>query len=166
MPAGLPKVQVDFLVDANGILTVSATEQRTGTEAQIEVIPSHGLTGEEIDRIMEESFEHAVDDLNQRQMVEFRNMAEAVFRGIDQAWEQARDILGEPQLELIREQMDAVKKTAAGENPVELKQEMDKLGDLTRPLADAIMGQAALTELRRFFDEHGAAVDEHGAGQD
>ena len=159
MPAGLAKVEVTLLVDANGILTVSAVEERSGTEAQIEVIPSHGLTSEEVDRIMEESFEHAIDDLNQRQMVEFRNMADAVFRGIDKAWEQARGILSEPELGQIRVQMDAVKKTAEGENPVELKQEMDKLGDLTRPLADAIMGQAALTELRKFFDEHGTGQD-------
>ena len=50
MPAGLPKVKVDFMVDANGILTVSATEQRSGTEASIEVIPSHGLTNDEIEQ--------------------------------------------------------------------------------------------------------------------
>ncbi len=159
MPAGLPKVEVTFLVDANGILTVSAVEQRSAKEARIEVIPSHGLTSEEIDRIMEDSFEHAIDDLNQRQMVEFRNMAEAVFRGIDKAWEQAKTILPPPKLERIRAQMEEVKKSAGGENPVALKQEMDKLGELTRPLADAIMSQAALSELRKFFDEHTAGQD-------
>ncbi|MCZ6472708.1 MAG: Fe-S protein assembly chaperone HscA [SAR324 cluster bacterium] len=159
MPAGLPKVEVTFLVDANGILTVSAIEQRSGMEAQIEVIPSHGLTNDEIDRIMEESFEHALDDLNQRQLVDFRTMAEAVFRGIDKAWEQARSILSEGELAQIRVQMEQVKKATGGEDPVALKAEMDKLGELTRPLADAIMSQAALSELREFFAEHRAGED-------
>ncbi|MCZ6842764.1 MAG: Fe-S protein assembly chaperone HscA [SAR324 cluster bacterium] len=159
MPAGLPKVEVTFLVDANGILTVSAIEQRSGMEAQIEVIPSHGLTNDEIDRIMEDSFEHALDDLNQRQLVDFRNMAEAVFRGIDKAWEQARSILSEGELAQIRVQMEQVKKATGGEDPVALKAEMDKLGELTRPLADAIMSQAALSELREFFAEHRAGED-------
>jgi molecular chaperone DnaK (HSP70) len=159
MPAGLPKVAVTFLVDTNGILTVSAVEERSGQEAQIEVIPSHGLTGEEIDRIMEDSFEHAMEDVNQRQLVEFRNMADAVFRGIDKAWEQARTILSEPELERIRAQMDAVKQQAAGQDPNSLKAEMDRLGELTRPLADAIMGQAALAELRKFFEEHQGATE-------
>ncbi|MCZ6645670.1 MAG: Fe-S protein assembly chaperone HscA [SAR324 cluster bacterium] len=159
MPAGLPKVEVTFLVDANGILTVSAIEQRSVMEAQIEVIPSHGLTNDEIDRIMEESFEHALDDLNQRQLVDFRNMAKAVFRGIDKAWKQARSILSEGELAQIRVQMEQVKKATGGEDPVALKAEMDKLGELTRPLADAIMSQAALSELREFFAEHRAGED-------
>ncbi len=162
MPAGLAKVAVSFLVDANGILTVSAVEERSGQETRIEVIPSHGLTGEEIDRIMEESFDHAIDDLNQRQLVEFRNMADAVFRGIEQAWEQARGILSEQELKHIRRQMDAVKKEMEGEDPNSLKAEMDRLGNLTRPLADAIMSQAAFSELRKFFDEHSS--DEHQGG--
>jgi molecular chaperone DnaK (HSP70) len=155
MPAGLPRVKVTFLVDTNGILTVSAVEERSGQEATIEVVPSHGLTNEEIDRIMEESFEHAQEDLTQRQMVEFRNMAEAVFRGIDKAWPEAERRLPEEHRNRIREQMEAVRQASAGVDPVSLKGEMDKLGDLTRPLADAIMSQAALSELRRFFSEHG-----------
>jgi molecular chaperone DnaK (HSP70) len=68
MKAGLPLVEVMFRVDANGILTVSAIEKRSGKKAEIEVIPFHGLTQFEIERIMEDSFEHAVDDFNERQL--------------------------------------------------------------------------------------------------
>ena len=154
MPAGLPIVDVTFHVDANGILTVSAMEQRSSKEAQIEVVPSHGLTNEEIERIMDEAVDHAIDDLTQRQLVEFRNMAEAVFRGIDKAWPQAESILSDEARQHIRTQMEAVRQQARQEDPVLLKHEMDRLGELTRPLADAIMSQAALSELRQFFDEH------------
>ena len=134
MPAGLPKVAVTFQVDANGILTVSAVEERSGQEAKIEVIPSHGLTNDEIERIMDEAVEHAIDDLNQRQMVEFRNTALAVFQGIEKAWPQAEQTLPEAHRAEIRAQIDAVRRVSEGSDPVALKAEMDKLGDLTRPL--------------------------------
>jgi len=156
MPAGLPRVKVSFLVDTNGILTVSAVEERSGQEAHIEVIPSHGLTGAEIDRIIEDSFRHAEEDLRQRQVVEFRNTAEAVFRGIEKAWATAERILPESHRARIQEQVGAVRRASGGDDPIRLKAEMDRLGELTRPLADAIMSQAALSELRQFFAEHAA----------
>jgi len=155
MPAGLPKVKVTFLVDTNGILTVSAQEERSGQEAQIEVVPSHGLTNDEIEQIMEDAVEHAMDDMTSRQLVEFRNMADAVFRGIEKAWDDAQAILSTEDQTRIQQQMDAVRKQAQAEDPTALKQEMDRLGELTRPLADAIMSKAALTELREFFSTHG-----------
>ncbi|MDH5752744.1 MAG: Fe-S protein assembly chaperone HscA [Deltaproteobacteria bacterium] len=159
MPAGLPRINVSFEVDANGILTVSAREERSGTEASIEVIPSHGLTGEEIDRIMEDSYEHAMDDLNERQMVEFRNMADAVFRGIEKAWEDAERMLSSEATGMIRQQMDKVRQVAQGSDPLALKREMDLLGRMTQPLADAIISKAALTELRKFYEDTGSGPE-------
>ena len=153
MPAGLPRVKVTFHVDTNGILNVSAVEERSGQQASIEVIPSHGLTGEEIEQIMDDAVEHAIDDLNQRQLVEFRNTAEAVFRGIEKVWEESRALLSEPQQAEIRAQMERVREQAQGSDPLPLKREMDRLGELTQPLADAIIGKAALSELRRFYEE-------------
>jgi molecular chaperone DnaK len=153
MPAGLPRVQVTFHVDTNGILSVSAREERSGQQAHIEVIPSHGLTAGEIEQIMDDAVEHAVDDLNQRQLVEFRNTAQAVFRGIEKVWEESRTLLSEPQQAEIRQQMERVRQRSEGSDPAALKREMDRLGELTQPLADSIISRAALTELRRFFEE-------------
>ncbi|MCS5552767.1 MAG: Fe-S protein assembly chaperone HscA, partial [SAR324 cluster bacterium] len=93
MKSGYPLVQVQFRVDANGILTVSAAEKRSGKKAEIEVIPFHGLTQFEIESIIEDSYEHAVDDFNQRQLIEFRQTAERIFRGIEQTWEVAENTL-------------------------------------------------------------------------
>ncbi len=153
MPAGLPRVKVSFLVDTNGILTVSAMEERSGKAAQIEVIPSHGLTGDEIDRIMNDAVEHAMEDLSQRQLVEFRNTANAVFRGIERAWPNAERLLTPEQQAAVQRQIAAVQQSAAGQDPVALKREMDLLGLLTQPLADAIISTAALTELRKFYED-------------
>ncbi|MDH4121862.1 MAG: Fe-S protein assembly chaperone HscA [Deltaproteobacteria bacterium] len=154
MAAGLPKVKVTFTVDANGILTVAAEEERSGKAASIEVIPSHGLTSREIDRIMEDAVEHGMEDLTMRQLVEFRLTAQAVFRGIEKAWPQAQALFTPETQQAIRVQMTQVSAAAEGRDPWRLKAEMDRLGDLTRPLADAIISTAALRELKEFYQEH------------
>jgi molecular chaperone DnaK len=79
MPAGLPRVQVQFQIDANGILSVTASEQRTGVEQAIEVKPSYGLTDEEVERMLLDSFEHAEADFAARLLIEARNEAASVI---------------------------------------------------------------------------------------
>jgi Fe-S protein assembly chaperone HscA len=79
MPAGLPRVQVQFQIDANGILSVTASEQRTGVEQVIEVKPSYGLTDEEVERMLLDSFEHAEADFAARLLIEARNEAESII---------------------------------------------------------------------------------------
>jgi molecular chaperone DnaK len=78
MPAGLPRIEVRFQIDANGILSVAARELRTGIEQTIEVTPSYGLTEEEVERMLIESFEHAEADFEARLLIDARNEAEAV----------------------------------------------------------------------------------------
>jgi molecular chaperone DnaK len=70
MPAGVPQLEVEFLVDAGGVLRVTATEKRTGKRAELQVVPNHGLTREEVDRIEAESFTHARDDMRQHRVVD------------------------------------------------------------------------------------------------
>ena len=79
MPAGLPRIQVRFQIDANGILSVSAHELRTGVVQTIEVKPSYGLTDEEVERMLIESFEHAQEDVDARMLIEVRNEAETII---------------------------------------------------------------------------------------
>ena len=148
MKSGYPLVQVQFRVDANGILTVSAAEKRSGEKAEIEVIPFHGLTQFEIESIIENSYEHAVDDFNQRQLIEFRQTAERIFRGIEQTWEGAENTLSKKERTEIREQMASVRQSMQGQDAQALKTQLDVLGDLTRPLADNAMGSTILAELK------------------
>jgi molecular chaperone DnaK len=70
MPAGMPQVEVVFLVDANGVLNVSAVEKRTGKRASLQVVPNHGLTRDEVDRIEAESLTHARDDMARHRIVD------------------------------------------------------------------------------------------------
>ena len=85
MPAGLPRIEVRFQIDANGILSVSARELRTGIEQTIEVKPSYGLTDEEVERMLIESFEHAEADFEARLLIEARNEAESVVSATEKS---------------------------------------------------------------------------------
>ena len=78
MPAGLPRVQVQFQIDANGILSVTASELRTDIEQTIEVKPSYGLTDDEVERMLLDSFEHAEADFAARLLIDAKNEAESV----------------------------------------------------------------------------------------
>jgi len=85
MPAGMPRVQVRFQIDANGILNVTAREERTDVEQAIEVKPSYGLTDEEVERMLLESFEHAEADFAARLLIDARNEAESVIAATEKS---------------------------------------------------------------------------------
>ena len=91
MPAGLPKIQVTFLVDANGILSVQAVEERSGRRAQVQVVPNHGLTRQEIAEIEAESFEHAREDMNAHRLIDLRLNARLDLRNIQKQLDRFAD---------------------------------------------------------------------------
>jgi ferredoxin len=73
MPAGIPKIEVTFMIDSNGILNVSAVEKRSEKSASIQVVPAHGLTGEEVERMADDAIEHARQDILAHQLIDLRN---------------------------------------------------------------------------------------------
>src|SRR6267378_1930527 len=82
MVAGMPRIEVKFLIDANGILQVSAREQRSGKEAQIEVQPTYGLTDDQVESMLLESYDYAEEDFRQRQVIEARREAETILAAL------------------------------------------------------------------------------------
>jgi molecular chaperone DnaK (HSP70) len=85
MPAGAPRIEVRFLIDANGILNVSARELRTGREQAVDVKPSYGLTDEQVEAMIRESFDKAEDDFRERQVREARVEADAILAATEKA---------------------------------------------------------------------------------
>ena len=85
MPAGMARIEVRFLIDANGILSVTARDQRTGKEQSVEVKPSYGLTDDQVERMIQESFEKAEQDFNDRQVREARVEADTILVAIEKA---------------------------------------------------------------------------------
>ncbi|MEM6855217.1 MAG: Hsp70 family protein, partial [Planctomycetota bacterium] len=96
MPAGLPKINVTFLVDANGILSVQAVEERSGRRAQIQVVPNHGLTRDEIAQIESDSFTHARADMNAHRLIDLRLNAKLDLRNIQKQLDRFADDTDSP----------------------------------------------------------------------
>ena len=93
MPAGVPKLVVEFLVDANGVLRVSAVEERSGKRAQIQIVPNHGLSRDEVDRIEQESFTHAKEDMNRHRVVDLITNSKLDIKWISERFERYGQLL-------------------------------------------------------------------------
>lgn len=142
MPAGMPKVKVTFLIDADGILRVMASEERSGAEAEIEVTPVHGLTDDEVDEIMEESFQHAIADVNLHQLIDLRNESATVIRAASKALETAGDGLTPEQRSAIEAGITQLEALCEGESNQEIKASLDALNDACEPLAEIVLDRA------------------------
>ena len=148
MPAQFAQIDVTFLVDANGILTVTAKEQRSGKEANVTVQPSHGLSQDEVERLVLESVEHAHQDFAARRFIELKNKADADLRHTEKALAQAGDKLTANQRAAIEEAATQVKSTMAGSDVDALHRAVALFGEATRPLAEILMNTVATAALR------------------
>ena len=140
MVAGLPRIEVKFLIDANGILHVSAREQRSGKEAEIEVKPTYGLTDEQVETMILASFDNAEADIEARQLIEAKNEAEgilgAVQKGKDHAaWQQ----LSVEEITIIEARENELKASTQGGNYKVIRQGIDRLDKATHRFAEIMM---------------------------
>jgi len=142
MPAGIPRLEVTFLIDANGILQVSARELRSGTAASVEVKPSYGLTDEEVERMLQESYEHAEADVRARLLIETRNEADTVLRATEKALDQAAGLIGPDEVARIREALEALRAVRDGEDLDLLRERLARLNQATLHLAEVLMDSA------------------------
>jgi Fe-S protein assembly chaperone HscA len=148
MPAGLPRIEVRFQIDANGILSVSARELRTEIEQAIEVKPSYGLTDQEVERMLIESFEHATADFEARLLIEARNEAESVIQATEKTlrrpdFEQlARSELKPGEPERIVAALDALKQAIGGSDRALIHERTHALNHATQHLAEIMMNRS------------------------
>jgi Fe-S protein assembly chaperone HscA len=143
MPAQLPQVDVTFLVDANGMLTVSAKEQRSGREAAVTVKAAHGLTQDEVERLVLESVEHAHTDFTTRRLIEFRNKADSELRHTEKALAQVGKELTAEQRGRIDRATTALKSAMVGSDVEALERAAGEFNAAVTPLAELQMNQAA-----------------------
>ena len=109
MPAGIPQLEVEFAVDANGVLTVSAAERRSGKRASLQVVPSHGLTAAEVDRLEREAFAHARQDMHLHRVVDLAVNARLDLKWIGEALARTRGALDEAYAEELEASMTRLK---------------------------------------------------------
>ena len=151
MPAGMPRIEVTFLIDANGILQVNARELRTGKAASIAVKPSYGLTDAEVERMIEESFVHAEEDVASRLLIEARNEADTVIRATERALGQGSGLIGQEETAQINGALAALKAARDGSDRDAIRAATERLNQATLHLAEVLMDSAlkeALTAKR------------------
>ena len=148
MAAGLPRIEVRFLIDANGILQVSAREQRSGREAEIEVKPTYGLTDEQVEQMIMDSFDNAEHDFAERQLIEARNEAETIVQALekgkhDSAWK----LMDAEERERIAQSVKELEEIVRGDNYKNIRAAVDKLNKDTTRLAELMMESAVSSAL-------------------
>ncbi|HUC53096.1 MAG TPA: molecular chaperone DnaK [Candidatus Cybelea sp.] len=147
-PAGLPRIEVKFLIDASGILQVGAKDLRTGEQHSIEVQPSYGINDSEIERMLEESIEYAEQDFAERQVIEARTESETILTATAKA-------LGNPQSSglsaeeraRIEASVAALRESVAGSDYKLIRKRIDELNHATEHLAELLMNSAVSTAL-------------------
>ena len=143
MVAGLPRIEVKFLIDANGILQVSAREQRSGQQAAVEVKPTYGLTDEQVETMILDSFDNAEQDIHERQVIEARNEGETILEAVEKAekqpvWQQLTSL----EHEGIKAAALELKASLPGDDHRIIRQAIEQLDKKTRRLAEIMMDSA------------------------
>ncbi len=148
-PAGLARVEVKFLIDANGILQVAARDLRTNEHQTVEVQPSYGLSDGEIERMLEESLEFAEQDISERQLIEARNEAETILQATIKTLgdPRAHELSAEESAE-IQESMARLRVAMAGTDYKLIRDEIDGLNEATTHLAEMLMNSTLQSALQ------------------
>lgn len=160
MPAGLPRIEVRFLIDANGILHVTAREQRSGKEAEIFVQPSYGLNDEQVEGMILDSFDSAEEDFRNRQLIEARQEANTILSALEKgrrnpAWQQ----LTRDERNRIDKLEKALRSAQGEEDYVAIRKGIELLNQATMRLAELMMDSAVSFALK------GKTMDDAEVGQ-
>jgi Fe-S protein assembly chaperone HscA len=142
MPAGMPKIEVTFLIDANGILQVQAKEQRTGKAASIEVKPTYGLSEGDVERMVEDSFTYAEADVETRLLIEARNEADTVLTHVGRALHQGSALVSPEERATIEAAVAALRQAREGHDRDAIRERTTELNHATERLAEAMMDAA------------------------
>ncbi|HEX7903232.1 MAG TPA: Fe-S protein assembly chaperone HscA [Chitinophagaceae bacterium] len=148
MPAGLPKVEISFLVNADGIMVVKAKEIRSGIEQSIEVKPQYGLTDAEVEQMLLDSITHARDDIRIRALVEAQTEARQILDTTSQFITKNRSFLSEEETAITKNAMDELTVLLDEGNKDEVQAAIEKLNEISRPYAERLMDHAINTAMR------------------
>ncbi|MFM8315561.1 MAG: Hsp70 family protein, partial [Deltaproteobacteria bacterium] len=148
LPAGIPKIEVELIIDANGILNVKATELRTSTTASICVNPSYGLTDSEVEKMLFDSFENAESDFEERFLIEARVEADSLIRATQKSLIKGKTLVEPTELLTIERAMEELQKSISGNDRKLIKEKIETLGETTKHMAELILNQAVQEALQ------------------
>lgn len=140
MPAGFPKVDVNFILNADGILKVEAVELRSGVRQEVEVKPQYGLTDEQVEQMLMDSITHAKDDVSTRMVIEARTSAEQMLYQVERFVEKNGQHLTEEEIKLTRENVQKLRDVLAANGDKDaIYAAVDRLEEQTSPFAERVM---------------------------
>lgn len=139
MPAGLPKLEINFLIDADGILTVKAKELRSEKEALIEINPTYGISEEKMAKMLLESIQNAASDAQIKSLIESKVEANNVLLATEKFMVQNNDIMTQSEKLEIRRLTDQLRINVGKENKNNIESSMKLLNDFASPIAQRVM---------------------------
>ncbi len=142
MPAGFPKIEVSFLINADGILVVKAKELRSGVETAIEVKPQYGLTDEEVERMLFDSITHARDDIAVRALVEVQTEAHQILDTTRKFLQKNSAYLSEEEVHVTNTAIDKLESVLSSGDKDLVRSKIEELNDISRPYAERLMDLA------------------------
>lgn len=148
LPAGVPRIEVTFLLDANGILNVTASDMRTGQSQSIDVKPSYGLSDNEVEQMIEDSFKFAQEDVTARKLIEARLDAEALIVTTEKSLSEGARLVAQDLLVAIRESLTALTSAKIGADPKTIRARMADLEQTAKPLSVALLDDSLKRSLQ------------------
>ncbi|MGY4384589.1 molecular chaperone HscA [Pedobacter sp. UYP24] len=148
MPAGLPKVDINFLLNADGILTVQAIELRSGVKQEIDVKPSYGLTDDTIEKMLIDSITHAKSDVEQRMLIEARSEGEQLVYTAERFLNKHGEFLTKEEITETNQHIEALKTALLTAIKDDILKKADELNEFTRPFAERVMDVAVSSAMK------------------
>lgn len=142
MPAGFPKVDINFLLNADGILKIQAMELRSGVKQEVEVKPTYGITDDQVEQMLMESITHAKADVSQRMLIEARVEGEQMVKTIEGFLRKNGDFLSEDEIAKTNELTNSLKGILSSGDKDGIHKAIDELNEFTRPFAERLMDHA------------------------
>ena len=148
LPAGVPRIEVTFLIDANGILNVQAADMRTGLSQSIEVKPSYGLSDSEVELMIEDSFKFAHEDVSARRLIDARLEAGALITTTEKSLAEGGTLIGEKEAHAVREALSLLNAAKEGSDPKTIRARMADLEQAAKPLSVAMLDDSLKRSLQ------------------
>lgn len=148
LPAGMPRIEVKFTIDANGILHVGAKDLRSGKEQSLEVKPSYGLSDDAVERMIEESFRFAKSDMEARLLIEARNEASTILRHTERALKRGEQLIESEEMRRIQERITSLRQVMEGNDHRLIRERIDELDKGTAHLAERLMNSSLKSGLK------------------
>lgn len=148
MPAGLPKVEISFLINADGILVVNAKEVRSSIEQTVEVKPQYGLTDEEVEKMLLDSITHAKEDMDARSLAEARTEAELLIATTNTFMEKNKPFLTEEEVSATDEAIFNLQSALKLSDKNDIQAKIEALNELSRPYAERLMDKAIAVAMK------------------